>query len=112
MNLYLVERTDRVDYDEYVSFICATINEERAKRIWPGTLGITDPHIHVWSDELKCWEESNNPNKCAYPVYGDEERTKYLYCLWADTPDTVKVTKIGTSDINEEKIIHIAFLAG
>lgn len=33
MNIYLVQRTDDVDYDEYAGFICVAESEEAAMKI-------------------------------------------------------------------------------
>lgn len=43
MNLYLVTRTDYVDWDEYDSFVVACENAEKARNTKPANYGWTTP---------------------------------------------------------------------
>lgn len=80
MKLYLVERTDKIGYDDYDSFVCWANSEEEARWMVP------DPEYHMWKDgvfshsyreqapapnyswtkdpkTLKVWELSRPPEK-------------------------------------------------
>ena len=88
MNIYLVERTDNVDYSEYVSFVIITESEEIAKNTNPkGKLYNTDTH----NDEV-------------YDYWG---------FFWCKNPNDVKVTLLGIADKNiSPGIVHAIYHAG
>jgi hypothetical protein len=44
MRIYLVERTDKVGWDEYESFVCAAKSTWSARKLQPDTYGwVTNP---------------------------------------------------------------------
>lgn len=65
-NLYLVERRDGVDYDQYISIIAAADNEEDATKVrpdgpaedeydlklWPSRFGLKATFIGVAADNI------------------------------------------------------------
>jgi hypothetical protein len=65
MKLYLLSRTDRVDYDEYDSFVVAAESEEEALKWFPrGNKSATNEYYDGWvsKEDLKieCIGESNS----------------------------------------------------
>lgn len=64
MNIYFVERTDEIGYDEFDSFVCVAHNEEEASRIHPSYQNndfyknLILP-IGVHNFHFPCWAKSN-----------------------------------------------------
>lgn len=53
MNIYKVSRTDKIDYDEYDSFICYARDELEAKDIPPASYIVWDPDNKRWADDYE-----------------------------------------------------------
>ncbi len=88
MNIYLVERKDCTDYDQYDSFVIIAENAEIAKN--------TNPEGKLYNI---------NENKDNY--YDRWERT------WCRNPNETKITLLGIADKNiKSGIIHKSFRAG
>lgn len=96
MKIYLVERTDGIDYDEYDSFVCYAETSEQAKNMAP------DPEFHMWKDGVACYSyREQNPVAVGWP--------------WAKSLDNVLVREIGESLTQEAKageVILASFNAG
>lgn len=87
MNIYLVERTDKVDYDQYIGFVCIAESENQARHMNPTYDGEFDNDLYY------------NFN-CSYITD------------WAQDPNSLKVTKIGEADSSQAKIILYSYNAG
>lgn len=87
MNIYLVERTDKIDYDQYIGFVCAAESEDQARHMNPTYDGEFDNNLYY------------NFN-CSYITD------------WAQDPNFLKVTKIGKADSSQAKIILYSYNAG
>lgn len=74
MNLYLVSRTDTIDYDEYDSFVCAAESEEQARSMPPVDEWLTNKFLR---DNI-IWECTNDLNNIEVTHIGkaDEKYTK------------------------------------
>lgn len=86
MNIYLVERTDKFDYDQYTGFVCVAESENQARLMNP-----------TYDDGYNNLYYNFN-----YPYITD----------WAQDPNSLKVTKIGKADFNQVKIILYSYHAG
>jgi hypothetical protein len=53
MNIYLVERTDSVNYDEYDSFVCYAENEQKAIETFPKN----NKSFSDYDEFYNCWIE-------------------------------------------------------
>lgn len=95
INIYLVERTDDVDYDQYDSFICVADSEETARWTTP------DPEYHLWIDKKWHFNYSTGPK---------EEDTKYSG--WTKDPTTLKITELGVPKDPTQRVILGSFNAG
>lgn len=87
MNIYLVERTDNFDYDQFIGFVCVAESENQARFMNPTYDGDLDNNLYY------------NFN---YPYITD----------WVQDPNSLKVTKIGKADSNQVKIILYSYHAG
>lgn len=87
MNIYLVERTDKVDYDQYIGFVCIAESENQARHMNPTYDGKFDNNLYY------------NFN---HPYITD----------WVQDPNSLKVVKIGKADFNQVKIILYSYNAG
>ena len=78
MNLYLVSRTDKIDYDEYDSFVCAAENEEQARKMLPFDEELVREETEENIRNLIFWEWTNDLNKIKVEYIGkaDEKYTK------------------------------------
>lgn len=95
MNIYLIEQSVNNGYDTYDSAVVTAVDEEAARIMNPSG-------FRTWSKELKTWMF----------VCGDGRQTpEGEDDVWAH-PKDVKVTKIGTSDNKEAKVICASFNAG
>lgn len=84
MNIYFVERTDTVDYDQFDSFVCYAENEIKAKEMFP----------------------KNNKSFCDYNDF-------YSCWIEFSKIDTLKVTLIGAHNgVTEPAVILSSFNAG
>ena len=84
MKIFLVERTDDWDYDEYLSFVCCAENAHDARHMYPGGGNYSFNH------DKHRWEDSD----------GD------TYCSWTNDLGSLEVTEIGTSNEPFERVIH------
>ena len=92
MNIYLVERTDKIDYDQYTGFVCVAESENQARLMNPTYDGEFDNNLYYNFD-------------CSYITD------------WVQDPNSLKVTKIGKADytlsiFNQAKIILYSYNAG
>lgn len=87
MNIYLVSRTDYVDYDEYVAAIVSANSEGEARKLWPGQ--------HVWRKYTNKFDPTTKERQL------DEHDISSL-----------EVQIIGTSFSNEAKVILSDYKAG
>lgn len=97
MNIYLVERTDSVGYDEYDSFVCVAMDEDTARHISPD-------EYHVYSRELGGWVFN----------YHDGSSELDRYTSWTHDVSTLLVYKIGKADpmYSNGDVICSSFNAG
>ena len=86
MRLYLISRTDDIDYDEYDSFVVVAESEKSALEWHP------------------------NGQKINYSL--DEEHIEYDYCHSWTSKENLKIECIGESNSQEEKVIISSFNAG
>ena len=93
MNIYSVERTDNIGWDEYDSFVCYAKAEDDARRFFP---------------------DSNYDKKLVkLNKEGDWDGTWDSSWVNADDISSLNLTLIGTNDkVNEEKIIMTSYNAG
>jgi len=91
MNIYLLEQNVNDDYDTYDSMVVCAPDEESAKQIHP-YLGST-----LTINATDHWEEDHR-----YPGAA----------VWANSPDQVQVTLLGTSNNPTQKIILASYNAG
>lgn len=90
-NVYLVERTDEVDYDEYFGFVIICDNEDIARK--------THPRDKIYWKDSK-WLYKRN-----------DSILPYLNWVGATDIDSLKITLIGTSEL-ESQIVFTSFNAG
>ena len=86
MYIFLVQRTDKVGYDEYDSFICVANSESQARLMNPNYNEI----------------ENNLYFNFDYPYISD----------WVKNPNSLVVTKIGKADSNQPRVILSSYNAG
>ena len=100
MYIYLLERTDRVGYDEYDSCVVVADSEEQARFINPC-------EYYVWSDEQQQYGFVYSDGKVEYTKYTNNGGG------WTN-PSTLKVTYIGEADsqLNAGDVICSSFNAG
>ena len=87
MNIYLVERTDKIDYDQYTGFVCAAESEDQARHMNPTYDGEFDNNLYYNFDRSYITD-------------------------WVQDPNSLKVTKIGNTDSSQAKIILYSYNAG
>ena len=87
--LYLVERTDKVTWDEYDSFVVCAESEDEARRVYPGGR-------MFFEDDMS------------------EESRKYFKWCWTDKIETLEVTCIGLASVSlkNRQVICSSFNAG
>jgi len=93
MKLYLVERTDKWDYDEYSEFVCWANSEEEARYMSP------DPDFYTWKDGG--WRF----------VYHDETWRREDPSSWVKDPKTLKVWELSRAP-KEPTVILASYHAG
>jgi len=72
MNIYKVSRTDKIDYDEYDSFICYARDELEAKDIPPASYIVWDPDNKRWGEDYTADEPPEDRFASrAWPVRAD-----------------------------------------
>lgn len=78
MNLYLVQRTDPIGYDEYDSFVCAAESEEQARKMLPFDEELVREETEENIRNLIFWEWTNDLNKIKVEYIGkaDEKYKK------------------------------------
>ena len=69
MNIYLVERTDNIGYEQYDSFICITKNEQEARETHPSEW---DKNEFEWQD----WIEFSKINSLKVTMIGVSSEQK------------------------------------
>lgn len=87
--LYLVERTDKVTWDEYDSFVVCAESEDEARRVYPsGRM--------FFEDDMS------------------EESREYFKWCWTDKIETLEVTCIGLASVSlkNRQVICSSFNAG
>lgn len=82
--LYLVERTDHINWDQFDSFVVSALNEDQAQKTAPGWTTMSDA----------------------------EELTPSRAKSWTDDMNNITVTEIGKSSVAEWKVICSSFNAG
>lgn len=86
MNIYKVSRRDRIQYDQYDSFVCYAKDETAAAKMTP------------------------------YPITYPGDAEEYLYQVnreWTSDPANISVEYVGMClDAEEEKIILASYNAG
>lgn len=86
MNIYLLEQDVNGGYDTYDSCVVVAEDEDHARLIVPS----------YNNEVMKEWKDAGQP-----------------WCSWANKPEEVKVTYIGTNpEADEEEIICSSFNAG
>lgn len=87
MNLYLVERTDTVGWDEYSGMVVAAASEDAARLIHPSSYKPLDQ-----ADALHCIKES------AWFFENDRNRRCTYWVFLKDT-QSLRVTLVGTTHL-------------
>lgn len=87
--LYLVERTDKVTWDEYDSFVVCAESEDEARRVYPSG-GM------FFEDDMS------------------EQSKRYFKSCWTDKIETLEVTCIGLAAVSlkNRQVICSSFNAG
>lgn len=93
MQLYLVERTDNIDYDDYDSFVCWAKSEDEARWMVP------DPEFHMWKDGVYCYS------------YREQAPVNTKYSNWVEDPKTLKIWELSRPP-KEPTIVLKSFNAG
>lgn len=96
MKIFLVERTDGIDYDEYDSFVCYAETSDQAKNTVP------NPEYHMWKNGVLCYS------------YREQEPVTYGFS-WTKSLNNVIVRELGESTTQEAKageVILSSFNAG
>jgi len=94
MQLYLVERTDSIGYDDYDSFVCWANSEEEARWMVP------DPEYHMWKDGIYCYS------------YREQAPADLKYSNWVKDPTKdLKVWELSRAPEKPE-IVLTSFNAG
>lgn len=100
LNLYLVERTDRIYYDEYKGFVIACETEQEALNSHP--LQLDDPELYdSLQYELEWWDAEHDGS---YEEYNQKRN-------WT-TKNNLKVTKIGSADFGIKGLVLASYRAG
>ena len=88
-SLYLVERTDKVTWDEYDSFVVCAESEDEARRVHPSGR-------RFFEDDMS------------------EQSKQYFKSYWTDKIETLEVTCIGLASVSLEnrQVICLSFNAG
>lgn len=71
MNIYLVERTDKVGYDGYDSFVVVSESEEKAKSYKPINIPMEMLDKHNFSNNDWDNDWTNNPNSLVVTLIGE-----------------------------------------
>jgi hypothetical protein len=87
MNLYLVERTDTVGYDEYLGMIVAAASEDAARMIHPSAYKPLDQ-----ADALHCIQESVS-------CFENDRNRRSTYWVFLEHTSTLRVTLVGTTHL-------------
>ncbi len=94
LNLYLVERTDKGNYDEYESFLVCCKTEQEARETFPAFRCVYDTNLQLWCDLDK--------------VYGTDRYNRAGWIYGKDI-NSLKVKKIGIA--SEEYTGHDVLLS-
>jgi len=91
LNLYLIERTDTIDYDQYKSAVVAATSEDDARNIHPSTKSIVP-------------EDTDSITTDTY----------YILESWISLTQvgTLKVTLLGKAISKERGVVVASFIAG
>ena len=92
--IFLVKRTDSIDYDEYDSFVVVAPSETAARHTHPSAREYT-----TWCADRKCWVCS---------IYNEPDR----YNGWTNNLESLVITRVGDADVGVEGIICASFNAG
>lgn len=87
--LYLVERTDKVTWDEYDSFVVCAESEDEARRVHPSG-------VSFFEDDMS------------------EQSKRYFKSSWTDKIETLEVSCIGLASISlkNREVICASYNAG
>lgn len=97
MKLWLITTTKSVDYDEYDSFVVASVDERTAKTYEPSYENMITEHYSRWSYVTNQWVDTRNHK----PKFVD----------WPG-PNYTKAICIGETDLEEGTIVISSFNAG
>lgn len=102
MNLYLVKRTDCIDWDEYAGMVVAAASEDAARQLHPAALHLSDHHPDKRHDDVSMNE------------YFLDEDVSSRQWGWVnlDEVSTLTVTMIGTAVYTEPTVILTDYQAG
>jgi len=96
MNIYLVERKERIDYDEYDSFVCYAPDPDTARTMHPRQK--TFPSNMKFNPIEKHWLLDGEPD---------------FYNGWTNNLDTLTITFLDTGVSGaEQSVINTSFNAG
>jgi len=108
MNIYKVTRIKKsTNWDAYIGFVCFAENEEQAKNLNPNIYMISigdeklldslDSYFSDYSNIYINWEIWNN---------------KYNHFDWVNSPNDLKVIKLGVSDSYKIGITFLSYTTG
>lgn len=99
LNIYLVERTDEIDWDEYKSFVVCCETEQDARETFPDS---SVPFI--FDNSLKTWIDPINKTR----------ELKYHLQSWISGRflHSLNITFIGIADAVKKGVILSSFNAG
>ena len=88
-SLYLVERTDKITWDEYDSFVVCAESEDEARRVHPSGL-------EFFEDDMS------------------EQSKRYFKSSWTDKIETLEVICVGLASVSLEnrQVICASYNAG
>lgn len=93
--LYLVQRLDEVDYDEYDSFVVSAADESMARDTHPG--------MNIANNHLKPLDITANEHAW---------KSNYGWIGRIDRHSDLLIKEIGTSKTDEHKVLCASFNAG
>lgn len=113
MNIYKVERIDRVEYDDYSAFICVAESEEDARMLMPYCIGLEGREGYGFMDKIMILDVSETGTVKGYHEDGHTDNTD-IVDGWVSNIKDLKVTKLGWAGTKytKHKIILSSYHAG
>ena len=104
MYLYLVERTDELDYDQFAAMVVQATSEEEARMMHPA-----QDNPYWWPEGHRFeggeWVAHNRS-------YSSDGKKQYERVTDWPLPESLKVTLVGSSPHGEQRVILASFNVG